>query len=125
MFASPKGKTGVARVVAAAGYSLQGLKAAFVNESAFRQELALAALLLPGAFWLGQGALQVALLAGAVLAVLVTELLNSAVEAVVDLASPQHHELAKRAKDMGSAAVMLALLACAAVWLGVAWQRWA
>lgn len=124
MLPPPKGKTGLARIVAATGHSAHGLQAAFLHESAFRQELALAAVLVPAAFWVGSGPLQVALLIASVVAVLVVELLNSAVEAVVDKASPEQHELAKRAKDMGSAAVLLALLACAALWLAVAWQRW-
>jgi diacylglycerol kinase (ATP) len=118
-----KGRTGLDRMAHAAGYSLDGLIAAYRNESAFRQETWLAALLVPLAFWLGQGWVEVALLAGSVLLVMVVELLNSAVEATVDRISFELHDLAKRAKDFGSAAVFISLALCGAVWSAALWQR--
>jgi diacylglycerol kinase (ATP) len=118
-----KGYRGLDRLRRATGHSAAGLRAALRHESAFRQELACALLLLPASFWLGRGWVEVALLAGSVLAVLVVELLNSAVEATVDRISFDSHELSKRAKDYGSAAVMLSLIACASVWAAALWQR--
>lgn len=111
-----KGRTGIDRVIRATGHSISGLRLAYVSESAFRQEVWLAALMLPGAFWLGQGWVQVVLLAGSVLLVMIVELLNSGIEAVVDRVSYDWHELSKRAKDFGSAAVMLSLLLCGGIW---------
>jgi diacylglycerol kinase (ATP) len=111
-----KGKTGLQRVLNAAGYSWAGLSAAFKHEDAFRQEVFLALLLIPLALYLGETGIERALMIGAVLAVLVVELLNSAVEAAVDRISLEHHVLIKRAKDMGSAAVMIALANVAVVW---------
>jgi diacylglycerol kinase (ATP) len=118
-----KGRTGLDRVVRATGHSLDGLRAAYEGESAFRQECWLAAALLPAAFWLGRDWVQVALLAGTVLLVLVVELLNSAVEATVDRVSLEDHQLAKRAKDIGSAAVMMSLVTVGVVWLLVLLPR--
>ena len=115
---------GPRQVIQALGYSMQGLCAALRFESAFRQEAALALVLLPASFWLGRNWVEVALLAGSVLLVMIVELLNSAIEAVVDRVSLDLHELAKRAKDYGSAAVLLALLWCGGVWATVIWQRW-
>lgn len=112
-----KGKTGVQRVINATRYSLEGLAAAARHEDAFRQELLLAAILLPLGLWLGNDGVERALLAGSVLMVLVVELLNSAVEATVDRVSLEDHRLAKRAKDLGSAAVMMSLVTVGAVWL--------
>ena len=120
-----KGRTGLDRIAHAAGYSLDGVIAAYRNESAFRQETWLAALLVPLAFWLGQGWVEIALLAGSVLLVMVVELLNSAVEATVDRISFELHDLAKRAKDFGSAAVFISLTMCGAVWSAALWQRFA
>ena len=111
-----KGKTGLRRVLNAAGYSWAGLAAAFRHEDAFRQEVFLALPLIPLALYLGDTGIERALMIGAVLAVLVVELLNSAIEAAVDRISLEHHDLIKRAKDMGSAAVMLALANVAVVW---------
>jgi len=119
-----KMRTGVDRVLHAFGYSMQGLSAAIRFESAFRQEAALAVVMLPAAFWLGRDWIEVALLAGSVLLVMVVELLNSAIEAVVDRVSLDLHELAKRAKDYGSAAVLIALLWCGGIWATVIYQRW-
>lgn len=112
-----KGRTGLQRIWNAFFYSIDGLKAAFRHEDAFRQEFLLAAILLPLGIWLGKTGVERALLAGSVLLILVVELLNSGMEAIVDKASPETNELAKRAKDMGSAAVLIALLQAAVVWL--------
>jgi diacylglycerol kinase (ATP) len=114
-----KGKTGLRRLVNATRYSIEGLKAAARHEDAFRQEVLAALVLVPLGLWLGAGGVAKALLAGSVLAVLVVELLNSAVEAVVDRVSLEDHLLAKRAKDMGSAAVMLSIAATVLVWTAV------
>lgn len=111
------GATGLRRILNAARYSLEGVASAARHEAAFRQELLLAAVLVPLGLWLGNDGVERALLVGSVLVVLVVELLNSAVEAVVDRASPEHHELAKRAKDYGSAAVMIALAVTGLVWV--------
>ena len=109
-----------ARLWQATGNSLQGLRAAYRHEAAFRQELALAALLLPLAVvlaaWSPLTWTQCALLVGSVLLILLVELLNSAVESVVDRISEERHALSKRAKDTGSAAVFIALLNCGVVW---------
>ena len=116
--ASPfKGKTGLRRVMNAAGYSWAGLSAAFKHEDAFRQEVFLALVLIPLALYLGETGMARALMIAAVLGVLVVELLNSAIEAAVDRISLEHHQLIKRAKDMGSAAVMIALVNVAVVWV--------
>ena len=117
------GRSGVARFVAAAGYSWSGLKQAWRSEAAFREELMLLLPMLPAAFWVGQTAVEVAILLMSCLIVLVTELLNSAIEAVVDRASPDIHPLAGRAKDMGSAAVFMALVQVLVVWGLLLWQR--
>lgn len=120
-----KGRTGMDRVIHAAGYSVAGLREAYASESAFRQEVWLAALLLPAAVWLGQGWVEVALLAGTVWLVLITELLNSGLEAAIDRISFEHHDLSRRAKDIGSAAVFLSLVLCGGVWAAALWQRFA
>jgi diacylglycerol kinase (ATP) len=111
-----KGRTGLTRIVNALAYSLHGLASAFRYEEAFRQEVLLAAVLIPLGIWLGPSGLARALMVGSVLLVLIVELLNSAVEAAVDRISLDHHTLAKRAKDIGSAAVMLSLVNLAVVW---------
>jgi diacylglycerol kinase (ATP) len=113
----------LARIIRAGGFSVDGLRAAWQGEAAFRQEVALAAFMLPASFWLGNGWLERAFLASTVLLVLALELMNAAVEAVVDKASPEIHPLAKRAKDMASASVMVALLACGATWAMALWHR--
>jgi diacylglycerol kinase (ATP) len=110
------GRTGVARILYAAGYSWKGLRAAFRKEAAFRQELALAVLLAPVALWVGNTAVERALLLGSLLLVLIVELLNSALEAVVDRFGDEWHKLSGRAKDMGSAAVFIALANVAVIW---------
>jgi diacylglycerol kinase (ATP) len=118
-----KGRTGLDRVLRATGYSIDGLRIAYRGESAFRQEFWSAVLLIPTAFWVGQGWVQVALLVGSVLLVLIVELLNSAIEAAIDRVSYELHDLSKRAKDLGSAAVMVALLLCGGVWAAALWHR--
>ena len=111
-----KGKTGLRRLLNAARYTWDGLRAAFKHEDAFRQEVFLALLLIPLALYLGETGVERALMVAAVLGVLMVELLNSALEAAVDRISLEHHTLIKRAKDMGSAAVMLALINVVVVW---------
>lgn len=118
-----KGHTGIERILRATGYSVAGLTAAYRGESAFRQEFWLATLLLPMAFWVGRSWVEVVLLAGSVVLVLIVELLNSAIEAAVDRISFELHDLSKRAKDFASAAVMLSLLLCCAIWVAALWQR--
>jgi diacylglycerol kinase (ATP) len=111
-----KGKTGLRRLINATGYSIAGLTAAARHEDAFRQELILSAVLIPLGLWLGHGGVERALLIGSVLLVLIVELVNSAVEATVDRVSLDDHNLAKRAKDIGSAAVMVTLLNVVVIW---------
>jgi len=111
-----KGKTGLRRLFNAVGYTWDGLRAAFKHEDAFRQEVFLALLLIPLALYLGETGVERALMIAAVLGVLIVELLNSALEAAVDRISLEHHLLIKRAKDMGSAAVMIALVNAVVVW---------
>ena len=118
----PIKKAGMARVMSAFGYSVSGLKLGWY-EPAFRQELLLAVVLLPAAWWLGQSWAEVVLLVALTVAVLVVELLNTAVESVVDMASPEWHPLSKRAKDMASAAVLLSLVVCGLAWVSALW-RW-
>jgi diacylglycerol kinase (ATP) len=113
----PTPKTGLDRIMAAAGYSAAGLRAAWRYEAAFRQEAFPAAFLLVLLFFLPLPPTYKGLLFGATLLPLIVELLNSALEAVVDLASPDFHSLAKRAKDLGSAAVLLSLLLALGLWL--------
>lgn len=120
-----KGRTGLDRIVRAAGYSMDGLTLAYRGESAFRQETWAAVVLLPAAFWLGRSWVEVALLVGSVLLVLIVELLNSGIEAAIDRVSYELHDLSKRAKDLASAAVLLSLLLCAGVWTAALWQRFA
>ena len=116
-----KGKTGLVRLWNALGYSRDGLAAAWKNEAAFREEILLAAVTIPLALYLGRNGVDRALLIGSIILILIVEILNSGLEAVVDKASPEKHELAKRAKDMGSAAVLLSLINAAVVWACVLW----
>jgi len=118
-----KGKTGLRRLLNATRYSAEGLGAAFRHEDAFRQEVIAAVVLIPLAIWLGNTGIERSLMAFAVLLVLIVELLNSAIEATVDRISLENHRLAKRAKDIGSAAVMLALLNLGLVWGLILVQR--
>jgi diacylglycerol kinase (ATP) len=117
-----KQRTGLNRVWHALGYSIQGLKAAWF-EKAFRQEAVAAFFLIPAAFWLGRNWIEIALLIGTVLLVMVVELLNTGIESAIDRIGPEWHELAKRAKDMGSAAVLLTLLLCIGVWSAAVWHN--
>lgn len=117
-----KSRTGLARVWHAAGYSLQGLRAGW-GEKAFRLEAMLALLMLPASIWLARDWRDWALLITPVFLVLIAELLNTGIEMAMDRFGPQWHALAKKAKDMGSAAVFLALVLCAAVWLPALCER--
>ena len=119
------GNTGIRRVIRATRYSAQGLAHAWRYEAAFRQEVVLSLLLFPAALWLGQTPLERLLLVASCVFVLVVELLNSAVEAAIDRVGEEQHELSGRAKDMGSAAVMVSLMLSGAVWLMFLWQRFA
>jgi diacylglycerol kinase (ATP) len=112
----PANNTGLRRILNATGFSLAGLKAALQHEAAFRQELALCVILIPLALWLGETGVERALLIGSLLLVLMVELLNSGIEAVVDRIGDERHELAGRAKDLGSAAVFIALVNVPVVW---------
>ena len=116
-------RQGLARVWHAFFYSVEGLRAGWL-EPAFRQEAILALLILPGAWWLGQSWTEVVLLVGVVVAVLVVELLNTAVESAIDRVGPEWHALSNRSKDIGSAAVLLSLLLCGGVWLTALWRWW-
>ncbi len=117
-----KDRKGLSRLWHATGYSLAGLRAAW-HETAFRQEALAALVLLPLSVWLGRQWMEVALLAGSVLLLMVVELLNTGIEAAIDRIGPEWHPLSKRAKDMGSAAVLLALLLCTGIWAAALWQR--
>ena len=110
------GNTGIKRIVMAGLYSWQGFRACYRKEEAFRQETWLAIILIPLGIWLGETGIQIAMMVGSVVLVLIVEILNSAIEAVVDRIGSEHHKLSGRAKDMGSAAVMLSLLNVAMVW---------
>ncbi|HUD41435.1 MAG TPA: diacylglycerol kinase [Dokdonella sp.] len=116
---------GPRQIVRALRWSWKGLRAAWSYEASFRLEVLICLVLLPAGLWLGRGAVEKALLAGSLLLVLAMELINSAVEAVVDKVSPEFHELAGRAKDMGSAAVFLLLANVALCWGLILWQRFA
>ena len=116
------GRRGLARVWHAMFISFNGLRAAW-GEAAFRQEAILAIILVPLAFWLGRTWLETAALAGSVVLVLIVELLNTAVEAAIDRIGPEWHDLSKRAKDTGSAAVLLALLLAGGIWAAALWHR--
>ncbi|MFM9914083.1 MAG: diacylglycerol kinase [Methylophilaceae bacterium] len=111
-----KGKTGIRRLINAFNYSCAGLKTAYKNEDAFRQEVLLAAMLIPLAIYLEVSTVERILMIGSVLLLIIVELLNSAVEATVDRISLDHHKLAARAKDIGSAAVLMSLVNLLVVW---------
>ena len=115
-------RTGLTRIWYAAGYSLAGLRAGWA-EPAFRQEAIAAVVLLPASFWVARGWVEAALMAGSILIVLIVELLNTGIETVVDRIGPEWHDLSKRAKDMGSAAVLLSLLLCGGIWLAALWRQ--
>lgn len=117
-----KRRRGLRRLWHALGYSATGLRAGW-QETAFRQEAMASLILLPLAFWLGRTWVEVALLAGSLVMVMVVELLNSGIESAIDRIGPEWHDLSKRAKDMGSAAVLLSLLVCGGIWLAALWSR--
>ncbi len=117
-----KARSGLNRIWHAAGYSMEGLRAGW-NEKAFRQEAIAAMVLLPLSLWLGRSWVEVALLAGSVVIVMIVELLNTGIETAIDRIGPEWHDLSKRAKDMGSAAVLLALLLCIGIWAAALFQR--
>lgn len=117
-----KARSGLSRLWHATGYSFQGLRTGW-EEPAFRQESIAAVVMLPMSFWLGRTWVEIALLAGSVLIVMIVELLNTGIEAAIDRISPEWHDLSKRAKDMGSAAVFLSLLFCCGTWCAAILQR--
>ncbi|QEY15731.1 diacylglycerol kinase [Cellvibrio sp. KY-GH-1] len=117
------GKTGIARVIDAFGYSMKGFAASWKYEAAFRQEVGLAVILIPTAFWLAQTHIELILLISSVFWVLMAELANSSVEAVVDRTGSERHELSGRAKDIGSALVFVSLTLLVIVWSIVAFNR--
>ena len=117
-----KARSGLNRIWHATGYSIAGLRAGW-NEKAFRQEALAAVVLVPLSFWLGHGWVEVALLAGSVVIVMIVELLNTGIETAIDRIGPEWHDLSKRAKDMGSAAVLLSLLLCIGIWSAAILQR--
>jgi diacylglycerol kinase (ATP) len=125
---SPAGRhklrTGLNRVWHAAGFSFAGLRAGW-DETAFRQEVLASIVLLPLSFWLGRGWVETSLLAGSVLIVMIVELLNTGIETAIDRIGPEWHDLSRRAKDMGSAAVLLSLVLCTGIWLAALYQRFA
>lgn len=111
-----KQRRGLSRVIHAFGYSLQGLQAA-MSEPAFKQEAYLALVLLPLSFYFGTTWVEISLLSGSVVFVLIVELLNTGLESAIDRVGPQWHDLSKRCKDLGSAAVLLSILLCMGIWL--------
>jgi len=117
-----KARRGLARLFHAAGYSAAGLRAGW-HETAFRQEVLAAIVLLPAAFWVGRGWVEIALLCAVTLLVLIVELLNTGIETAIDRIGPEWHDLSKKAKDMGSAAVLLSLLLAGGVWLAALYAR--
>ena len=117
-----KARRGFSRIWHALGYSLAGLRAGW-NETAFRQEAIASIALLPAAVWLGRTWVETALLAGTVILIMIVELLNTGIETAIDRIRPEWHDLSKRAKDMGSAAVLLSLLLCAGTWALALYQR--
>ena len=117
-----KSLIGLSRMWHALGYSWEGLRAGW-HEPAFRQEALAAFVLLPLSFWIGSTWVETALLAGAVLMVMVVELLNTGIETAIDRIGSEWHDLSKRAKDMGSAAVLLSLLLCTAIWLAALYKK--
>jgi diacylglycerol kinase (ATP) len=117
-----KSRTGINRILHATNYSLQGLRAGW-GETAFRQEALGSIVLLPLALWVGRSWLEIAVLVAVVVLVLITELLNTGIETAIDRIGPEWHDLSKRAKDMGSAAVLLSLLLCAGVWAAALYSR--
>jgi diacylglycerol kinase (ATP) len=119
-----KYRKGLSRVWHATGYSMAGLRAGW-SETAFRQEALASLVLVPLAFWLGQDWVETVMLAGTVMLIMIVELLNTGIETAIDRIGPEWHDLSKRAKDMGSAAVLLTLLLCAGTWSLALYQRFA
>ena len=119
-----KNRKGLTRIWYATGYSIAGLRAGW-NETAFRQEALASVVLLPAAFWLGRSWVETVLLAGTVVLIMIIELLNTGIETAIDRIGPEWHDLSKRAKDMGSAAVLLSFLLCTATWLLALYSRFA
>ena len=119
-----KNRKGLSRVWHATGYSLAGLRAGWL-ETAFRQEAIASVVLVPVAFWLGRTWIETVLLAGTVILIMIVELLNTGLETAIDRIGPEWHDLSKRAKDMGSAAVLLSLLLCAGTWTMALLERFA
>lgn len=117
-----KKRSGLTRIIHATGYSLSGLKVG-LQEPAFRQEVMLAVVLIPAAFWVGQTWLESAFLISVVVLMMIVELLNTGIERSIDRIGPEWHELSKTAKDLGSAAVLLSLLLCTGVWLAALYSR--
>ncbi len=117
-----KARRGLSRMWHALGYSIAGLRAGW-HETAFRQETLAALVLLPLSLWLGRSWVETALLAGSVLFVMIVELLNTGIETAIDRIGSEWHDLSKRAKDMGSAAVLLSLLLCLGIWATALYQR--
>ncbi|MBO7913646.1 diacylglycerol kinase [Vibrio splendidus] len=114
---SKPGNSGIKRIIKATGYSIKGVKSAFQSEAAIRQELALCLIFIPIAFCLDISKLETLALVGTLVFIFILELINSAIEAVVDRIGPEHHELSGKAKDIGSAAVMVAILFAIFTWL--------
>lgn len=119
MYSPYKSKGGFSRLLSALRYSIQGLIIAVKHEAAFRQELILAVVLAPVALWISENVFEAVLLIGSLLFVLIIELLNSALEAVADTITIDHHPMIGRAKDLGSAAVLLSLTMASLIWIGV------
>ena len=117
-----KARKGLSRIVHAGGYSLAGLRSGW-GETAFRQEAILAFAMVPAAFFVGRTWVEVSVLVASVVFVMVTELLNTGIETAIDRVSPEWHALSKRAKDIGSAAVLLSLLLCGGVWIAALYHR--
>jgi diacylglycerol kinase (ATP) len=117
-----KSRRGMDRIWHATLISLDGFRAGW-GETAFRQEVLCAIVMLPAAFWLGRGWVEVSLLAATVMLVLIVELLNTGIEAAINRVGPEWHSFSKSAKDLGSAAVMLSIVLCGGVWAAALWQR--
>jgi diacylglycerol kinase (ATP) len=115
----------IGHIINAFRYTFDGLKSAWKNELAFRGEVVVAIIMIPLGIWLGQSAVEQALLIASILLILLTELVNSALEAVVDRIGPERHELSKRAKDMGSAAAFISMVTAVVVWMIIAFDRFA
>jgi diacylglycerol kinase (ATP) len=118
------GTTGIRRIINAFGYSILGLKAALKHESAFRQEVAMFIIMFPLSFWVGQTAVERALLIGSLFLVLIAELANSAIEAIVDRVGDEPHKLSGRAKDIGSATVLMSLFNATIIWGLIIFDHW-